>query len=122
MKGWKLNVKTRLFVTTLQDHFNERVQEEPKSPTNPSDKLANTDDWAAQFISLAWLQPITEVFDENRSGYISITELNRFTDSIPEDLEWRSTYCYHLLLQELLTVLLDSLKHWIAYWTVGNEL
>ena len=97
MKGWKLNVKTRLFVMTLQEHFNEKVQERSDTPASPSDKPVNTDDWAVQFISLAWLQPITEALDENGSGYISITELNRFTDSMPIGLGWRSVDLSRLL-------------------------
>ena len=97
VKGWKLNVKTRLFVMTLQDYFNEKVQEKSDDPTNPHDKPVNTDDWAIQFISLAWLQPITEALDENGSGYISIVELNRFTDSMPKGLGWRSVDLSRLL-------------------------
>lgn len=49
---------------------------------------AAKDDWAYHYISLAWLQPIMEAFDDDGSGYITVTEVNRFTETMPKDLKW----------------------------------
>ena len=47
----------------------------------------NPDAWAIKFIDLTWLQPISEAFDDDASGFITTTEVNRFTSSRPAD--WR---------------------------------
>lgn len=47
------------------------------------------DDWAFQYISLAWLQPIMEAFDDDGSGYITVAEINKFTEAMPASLKWR---------------------------------
>jgi hypothetical protein len=46
------------------------------------------DAWAIKFIDVTRLQPILEAFDDDASGFITITEVNYFTSSRP--IEWRS--------------------------------
>ncbi|KAJ3484626.1 hypothetical protein NLI96_g5521 [Meripilus lineatus] len=59
-----------------------------------------TDEWALPYIDIKWLQPIVESFDEDGSGYVTIAEINNFTQSRPTELGW-------------------SLRQWIAYWAIG---
>ncbi|CAL1709515.1 unnamed protein product [Somion occarium] len=104
--NWRRNVKARLFVMTLRDHFREKVQEIKliaASDAESSREQSRTDDWALEYISVTWLQPIMEAFDDDGSGYITITEVNQFTESLPTELGWSS-------------------QHWIAYWAVGFQL
>ena len=75
---------------TLRDHFREKVQSlkfEPDSDT--SSEPLRTDDWALEYVSVTWLRPIMEAFDDDGSGYVTIAEINQFTDSMPKDLGWR---------------------------------
>lgn len=44
------------------------------------------DQWALRYVDVVWLQPIMEAFDEDGSGLITISELNRFR---PAELNWR---------------------------------
>ncbi|TCD69103.1 hypothetical protein EIP91_008745 [Steccherinum ochraceum] len=91
--GWKRNVKAERFVTTLRDCFQDRFRSE-----------YNVEDaWALKYINMAWLGPITDALDEDSSGYITIGELNEFTDSCPRNLDW-------------------NVPQWIAYWAVGWQL
>lgn len=45
------------------------------------------DKWAMKYISLSYIQPILEAFDDDGSGFISIKEVNDFTNSRPKN--WR---------------------------------
>ncbi|KAK7683623.1 hypothetical protein QCA50_013461 [Cerrena zonata] len=98
---WRRNVKARLFVMTLRDHFREKAEDfELDADIFKSKEDMRTDDWALEYISINWLQPIMEAFDDDGSGYVTIAEINRFTESMPTELNW-------------------SLQHWIAYWATG---
>ncbi|CAL1709434.1 unnamed protein product [Somion occarium] len=82
----------------------DRLNEENIPPAVDEDAVDHArDDWAYHYISLAWLQPIMEAFDDDGSGYITVTEINRFTDGKPKELRW-------------------TLQHWIAYWAVGWQI
>ncbi|THH29238.1 hypothetical protein EUX98_g4953 [Antrodiella citrinella] len=94
--NWRRNVKASLFVMTLRDHFREKGEED-------SSGIQALEDWALKYIDATWMQSIMEAFDDDASGYITIAELNRFTDNRPEVLKW-------------------SMPHWIAYWAVGWQL
>lgn len=90
IQGWRRNVKARLFVMTLRDHFREKVQEiKLDAAAGSSKEQLRTDDWALDYISVTWLQPIMEAFDDDGSGYVTIAEINQFTDAMPKDLGWR---------------------------------
>jgi hypothetical protein len=45
------------------------------------------DHWAIEYISLSRSQGVTEAFDDDASGFISVKEANIFTSSRPVD--WR---------------------------------
>lgn len=66
---------------TLRDHYRENRAEE-------SSGLVCAE-WVLKFIDTAWLKPIMEAFDDDSSGYNTISELNAFTDAKPESLNWR---------------------------------
>ena len=78
---------------TLRDHFRDELHD-VQSPTTergdyPSDDDRGTDDWAFEYLGLNWLPQIMEAFDEDGSGYITVTEINRFTEAMPTKLNWR---------------------------------
>jgi Ca2+-binding EF-hand superfamily protein len=88
-------VKARHFVLALRDHYFEKLAAEAESlgETVPSvgestiNNSRNPDAWAIKFIDVSRLQPILEAFDDDASGFITISEMNRFTSSRPAD--WR---------------------------------
>ena len=82
LQNWRRNVKASLFVMTLRDHFREKNNENITG-------VEALEDWALEYIDVLWLQSIMEAFDDDASGYITIAELNRFTDARPDSLNWR---------------------------------
>ncbi|KAI9464115.1 hypothetical protein BJY52DRAFT_887632 [Lactarius psammicola] len=100
--GWRGNVKARHFVLALRDHYLEKLaaeaEEVPGKGAASINCPQNPDAWAIKFIDVTRLQPILEAFDDDASGFITISEMNRFTSSRPAD--W-------------------SLPHWVAFWAVG---
>ncbi|KAH9034702.1 hypothetical protein EDB85DRAFT_2288949 [Lactarius pseudohatsudake] len=100
--GWRGNVKARHFVLALRDHYLEKLAMEadgvPGMGGGSNNGSRNPDAWAIKFVDVTRLQPISEAFDDDASGFITISEMNRFTGSRPAD--W-------------------SLPHWVAFWAVG---
>ena len=45
--------------------------------------------WALQYLTISRVQHLMEAFDDDGSGYVTIAEINRFTDSTPAELGWR---------------------------------
>jgi hypothetical protein len=82
-------------VLALRDHYTERLAAEAESlgevvPSVGDSSIHNSrnpDAWAIKFIEVTRLQPILEAFDDDASGFITISEMNRFTSSRPHD--WR---------------------------------
>lgn len=88
-------MESRVFVTTLRDHFLEKTQD-IQFAHSPSDHVGDdanltgsTDDWTLKYIGVPWLQSIMEAFDDDESGWITISEVNKLTESHPPDLKWR---------------------------------
>ena len=52
------------------------------------DTIAN-DEWALEYMSLNWLRPLMEAFDDDASGYVTITEVNKLMDMRPSSFTWR---------------------------------
>ncbi|KAF7319371.1 VPS13 domain-containing protein [Mycena chlorophos] len=111
--GWRGSVKTRHFVMALRDHFQEDFKhhhnsteaESPKEGEPAEEKefvppIPKADEWTLDFINVVRLQPISEAFDDDASGFVTIAEVNAFTTSRP--LDW-------------------SLARWIAYWSIGHH-
>ena len=70
---------------TLRDHYRDRAE----SATVASFGQASSDDWAFEFISAKYLQPIMEAFDDDGSGYVTYQEVNEFVEEKPDSLNWR---------------------------------
>ncbi|KAF8477646.1 hypothetical protein DFH94DRAFT_671862 [Russula ochroleuca] len=100
--GWRGNVKARHFVLALRDHYLEKLASETNGILGMGASAfsisTNPDAWAIKYIDVMWVQPILEAFDDDASGFITVSEVNRFTSSRPPD--W-------------------SLPHWLAFWAVG---
>ena len=92
-QGWRRNVKTRLFVMTLRDNYSDIPTHASAVVThalgNATAGNSHKDDWAFEYINVTYLQPIMEAFDDDGSGYVTITEVNRFVDALPAEIEWR---------------------------------
>ncbi|KAJ7639351.1 hypothetical protein FB45DRAFT_1024083 [Roridomyces roridus] len=96
LMNWKGSVKHRHFVTALRDHYTEGGSMDEMSAPKTSERGA--DDWALAYLSVSRLQSISEAFDDDASGFVTVTEANTFTSSRP--LDW-------------------SLKKWLAFWAIG---
>ena len=83
-------MKARHFVLALRDHYFEKLSETGGAvDVGPSliASSSNPDAWAIKYVSLTWVQPILEAFDDDASGFITISEVNAFTSSRP--VGWR---------------------------------
>ncbi|KAJ7115464.1 hypothetical protein C8R44DRAFT_880758 [Mycena epipterygia] len=107
--GWRGSVKARHFVMALRDHFQEKrkiqhlkedkaADEQPQE--QPTTAINTADEWALEYINVVRLQPISEAFDDDASGFVTVAEVNEFTTMRPKG--W-------------------SLPHWIAYWSIGHH-
>jgi hypothetical protein len=77
----------------LRDYFHEKWNEPPpellSSPvTSLGPTMEARDEWALSYLSIMRMQPITEAFDDDASGFVSVTEVNNLTSQRP--LDWRS--------------------------------
>ncbi|KAI0692702.1 hypothetical protein BC835DRAFT_1416357 [Cytidiella melzeri] len=99
---WRRNVKARPFVMTLRDHFSEKAQNSAPVANPETSTIAekSTDSWARQYVDVKYLQPIMDAIDDDGSGHVTITEVNRLTEQLPISLGW-------------------SLTLWLAYWAIG---
>ncbi|KAJ6593779.1 hypothetical protein B0H19DRAFT_34811 [Mycena capillaripes] len=96
--GWRGSVKSRHFVMALRDYYQENAEDSDATAGAASGKKRNPDDWALAYLNVSRLQPISEAFDDDASGFVTVAEANTFTTSRP--LEW-------------------SLTHWTAFWAIG---
>jgi hypothetical protein len=84
-------VKARHFVLALRDYYLERLTPETNGVldmgTSAISNFTDPDAWAIKYIDVMWVQPILEAFDDDASGFITVSEVNRFTSSRPVD--WR---------------------------------
>ncbi|KAJ6515406.1 hypothetical protein C8R45DRAFT_208195 [Mycena sanguinolenta] len=90
--GWRGSVKSRYFVMALRDHYQEGG-EDGGAKANKGE-----DDWALLYLTVSRLQPISEAFDDDASGFVTVNEANTFTAARP--LDW-------------------SLKKWLSFWAIG---
>ena len=95
-QNWRRNVKTRFFVMTLRDNFHDIVTRLPTA-TSPvisvvdetPAPVADNDEWTSEYVTLSYLQPIMEAFDDDGSGYVTVEEVNRFVLALPSEIQWR---------------------------------
>ncbi|KAF8579017.1 hypothetical protein K439DRAFT_1620875 [Ramaria rubella] len=62
-------------------------------------RYSKRDDWTIKYLNIRFLQNIADAIDCDSSGFITISEINKFTASRPN--HW-------------------SLLKWIAYWAIGS--
>ncbi|KAJ7177914.1 hypothetical protein C8R46DRAFT_1212646 [Mycena filopes] len=99
--NWRASVKARHFVMGLRDHFQEsHIQKGVDGRPTEAAIVDKSDEWALEYINVARLQPISEAWDDDASGFVTVAEVNRFTSTRP--LDW-------------------SLPRWIAYWAIGHH-
>ncbi|KAJ6591119.1 hypothetical protein DFH09DRAFT_1138663 [Mycena vulgaris] len=99
--GWRGSVKARHFVMALRDHFQEEHKGADGQPHEHAAMVVDKGDaWTFEYINVVRLQPISEAWDDDASGFVTVAEVNNFTTMRP--LGW-------------------SLPHWIAYWAVGHH-
>ncbi|EMD34579.1 hypothetical protein CERSUDRAFT_125183, partial [Gelatoporia subvermispora B] len=99
---WSGHAEARQFVMALRDHFIERSSVTSLSSTESASREVD-EQWALEYIGPRWQQHLMDAIDDDSSGYVTIAELNNFTNSLPKDLNW-------------------SLPRWLAYWAVGWHL
>ena len=80
-------MKARHFVLALRDYYQEKVESRKRAQRLGQHIETDPDDWALTYINVPYLQPILEAFDDDASGFITISEVNRFTAARPRD--WR---------------------------------
>ncbi|KAJ7846409.1 hypothetical protein B0H14DRAFT_936649 [Mycena olivaceomarginata] len=116
--GWRGSVKARHFVMALRDHFQEETSKsadgEPRE--HPTIVIDEADVWALEYINVVHLQAISEAFDDDASGFVTVAEVNVFTTARP--LDWRQVLT---TLCRLCIGILPSLPRWIAYWAIGQH-
>ena len=78
---------------TLRDHYKERAESaaSTSSAMSYSPRFSGfsqpSDDWAFEFINAKYLQPIMEAFDDDASGFVTLTEVENMFTSLPTG--WR---------------------------------
>ncbi|KAJ7584946.1 hypothetical protein C8J56DRAFT_1053351 [Mycena floridula] len=85
--GWRGLVKVKHFVMAVRDYYEES-----------ENQVAKADKWALAYINILRMQPLSEAFDDEMRGFLTIAQANVFTTARP--LDW-------------------SLPRWIAYWAIG---
>ena len=84
-------------VVALRDHFRERFDllRQAKDcatgalPESGRHRLSDEDEWTLKYIDITRVQPISEAFDSDASGFITVQEVNAFTDSPSRPRDWR---------------------------------
>ncbi|KZV67456.1 hypothetical protein PENSPDRAFT_754875 [Peniophora sp. CONT] len=103
---WTGAVEVRHFLVGLKEMYMDR---DPANQSNSADEsnvptlledrvLAEENAWAVGYINLQYAQAISEAIDEDASGFVTVSEMNRFTAAKPS--EW-------------------SVPLWVAYWAAG---
>jgi len=101
LQSWRGSVKSRRFVMALRDYFHEswRSHEDPKTDegskasSDPKENAAppvvnrSYEPWALAYIHVTLLQPISEAFDDDGTGFITVAEVNAFTALLPR--QWK---------------------------------
>jgi hypothetical protein len=82
--GWKGSVKAVQFVLSLEEYLvTTQAEKKPTVKKHLSQPLS--DEWAIDYLNFDHVRPILEAIDDDGTNYISVYEVNRFTNSKPED-------------------------------------
>ncbi|KAI0828260.1 hypothetical protein BC628DRAFT_1337903 [Trametes gibbosa] len=94
--NWTGVVKGRILVHALREHYSQ----DDFVTTSPEAAAVMSDKWALDYLNIAWLHPIMEAIDDDTSGYISVSEVNRFMQRLPPELCWRWVVQYFVSMAE----------------------
>ncbi|PCH42594.1 hypothetical protein WOLCODRAFT_102390 [Wolfiporia cocos MD-104 SS10] len=98
-QGWHGSAKGRHFVLAIRDYYLDRAARSGRAETTATSSPNLLEDvWALDYINPSRLQSIAEAIDDDASGFITVSEANKFTSSRPSG--W-------------------SLLRWLAFWAVG---
>ena len=78
-QGWRSSCKGTHFIRALHDFLQERQYDMNTFQTPEEPNL--------QYLQDRWYPSILEAIDDDRSGYITISKVNRFMGMCPS--EWR---------------------------------
>lgn len=81
-QGWRGSVKARHLVTALKDYYAE------KAASESAGSLVGADKWALKYISVGRARTISEAFDDDASGFVTVQEVNNLTRGRPLDWRW----------------------------------
>ena len=84
---WRGIVKARHLVLAIHDYYLQKLEDWKRGDPSPGHPLSESDVWAVEQLDLMRLQPIMEALDEDASGFVTIQEVNQFTNARPQD--WR---------------------------------
>ena len=72
----------------LRDHYHDRAEEHKRKAARfEGPHVHDPDAWCLEFMNVKRLQSISEAFDDDGSGFITVAEANQFTSSRPAS--WR---------------------------------
>ncbi|KAI9069628.1 hypothetical protein FKP32DRAFT_1599785 [Trametes sanguinea] len=97
--NWRANVQVEVMIMTIRDHYREIIDKARLARERATIRFVK-EEWTLRYLSRAWLNPLSEAFDLDASGYVTIAEVNQLMQLRPAELEW-------------------SVPRWLAYWAVG---
>lgn len=80
-QGWRGSVKSKHFIIALRDYFFTQTQERKHQGAG----IHSQKYWAMHYLDLHYLRPILEAIDDDSSGFVSVEEINDFTNARPRD-------------------------------------
>ncbi|KAG1789590.1 uncharacterized protein HD556DRAFT_1446814 [Suillus plorans] len=111
---WSTSVKILYFIAELHDYFTQRFSNlhgdapRPKltssAPHTQSPPVDPADEWCLKYLSVFYISSLSEVFDEDANGLISVREVNAFTSAILPGLS-----------------VPQALAYWAAGWRVDSQ-
>ena len=108
-------MKATEFILALRDHFFDKSFSQ--GTHFAADIRGHPDAWAVNHINVKRLQPIMEAFDDDASGLITITEINRFTSSPTRPQTWKCVGLLRIILNlYLMTVQITPLDCFLGRW------
>jgi hypothetical protein len=65
----------------LKDYYMEKAAED-------SGSFMGSDSWAVKYINIGRARSVLEAFDDDASGFVTVSEVNNFTRARPLDWRW----------------------------------
>ncbi|KAG2091983.1 uncharacterized protein F5147DRAFT_779833 [Suillus discolor] len=113
-KKWSTSVKTLYFIAELHDYFTHRFSQLHREAPRPqvissvhraeSPPIDPADEWCLKYLSVFYISSLSEIFDDDANGLVSVREVNAFTSAILPGLS-----------------LLQALAYWAPGWRVDSQ-